>query len=51
MISEREFRFVDDGELIDDDLDLLLPLFFVVAGDRVGIKLIGGLHVGGVLLE
>ena len=31
MFGEREFRFVDDGELIDDDLDLLLPLFFDVA--------------------
>ena len=51
MIGEREFRFVDDGELIDDDLDLLLPLFFDVAGDRVCIKLIGGLRVGDVLLE
>ena len=51
MIGEREFRFVDDGELIDDDLDLLLPLFFNVAGDRVCIKLIGGLLVGDVLLE
>ena len=44
MIGERGFCFVDD------DLDLLL-LFFVVAGDRVGIKLIGGLRVGDVLLE
>ena len=51
MIGEREFRFVDDGELIDDDLDLLLPLFFDVAGDCVGIKLIGALRVGDVLLE
>ena len=51
MIGEREFRFVDDGELIDDDLDLLLPLFFVVADDRVGIKLMDGLRVGDVLLE
>ena len=50
MIGEREFRFVDDGELIYDDLDLL-PLFFDVAGDRVRIKLIGGIRVGDVLLE
>ena len=51
VIGEREFRFADDGELIDDDIDLLLPLLFVVADDRVGIKLIGGLRVGNVLLE
>ena len=51
MIGEREFRFVDDGELLDDDLDLLLPLLCVVADDRVGMKLIGGLRVGDVLLE
>ena len=51
MIGEREFRFVDDGELIYDYLDLFLPLFFDVAGDRVCIKLIGGLRVGDVLLE
>ena len=51
VIGEREFRFVDDGELIDDDLDLLFPLLFVVADDRVGIELIGGLRVGDVLLE
>ena len=51
VISEREFRFIDEGGLIDDDLDLLLPLFFVVVDDRVGIKLISGLRVGDVLLE
>ena len=51
VVGEREFRFVDDGGLIDDDLDLLLSLLFVVADDRVGIKLIGGLRVGDVLLE
>ena len=51
VIGEREFRFVDDGGLIDDDLDLLLPLLFAVADDRVGIKLIGALRMGDVLLE
>ena len=51
MIGEREFCFVDDGEILDDDLDLLLPLCCVVADDRVGTKLIGGLRVGDVLLE
>ena len=51
VVGEREFRFVDDEGLIDDDLDLLLPLFFDVVGDRVCIKLIGGLRVGDVLLE
>ena len=51
VIGEREFRFADDGELIDDDIDLLLPLLFVVADDRVCIKLIGGLRVGYLLLE
>ena len=51
MIGERDFRFIDDGELLDDDLDLLLPLLCVVADDRVGMKLIGGLRVGDVLLE
>ena len=51
VIGEREFRFVDDGGLIDDDLDLFLPLLFAVADDRVGIKLIGDLRMGDVLLE
>ena len=45
------FRFVDDEELLDDNLDLLLPLLCVVADDRIGMKLIGGLRVGDVLLE
>ena len=36
---------------MDDDLDLLLPLLFVVADDRVGIKVVGDLRVGDVLLE
>ena len=36
---------------MDDDLDLLLPLLFVVADGRVGIKLIGDLRVVDVLLE
>ena len=49
MIGEREVRFIDDGELLDDDLDL--PLLCVVDDDRAGMKLIGGLRVGDVLLE
>ena len=36
---------------MDGDLDLLLPLLFVVADDRVDIKLIGDLRVGDILLE
>ena len=36
---------------MDDDLDLLLPLLFVVADDRVGIKVVGDLREGDVLLE
>ena len=51
MIGEREFRFIDDGELLDDDLDLLLPQLCVVDDDRAGMRLIGGLRVGDVLLE
>ena len=39
MIGEREFRFIDDGELLDDDLDLLLPLLCVVDDDRAGKQL------------
>ena len=49
MIGEREVRFIDDGELLDDDLDL--PLLCVVDDDRAGMKLIGVLRVGDVLLE
>ena len=36
---------------MDDDLDLLLPLLFVVADDRVGIKVVGDLFVENVFLE
>ena len=36
---------------MDDDLDLILPLLFFVADDRVGIKVVGDLRVGDVLLE
>ena len=49
MIGEREVRFIDDGELLDDDLDL--PLLCVLDDDRAGMKLIGVLRVGDVLLE
>ena len=49
VIGEREVRFIDDGELLDDDLDL--PLLCVVDDDRAGMKLIGVLRVGDVLLE
>ena len=51
MIGEREFRFVNDEELLDDDIYLLLPLLCGVTDDRVGMKLIGDLRVGDVLLE
>ena len=36
---------------MDDDLDLLLPLLFVVADDRVGIKVVGDLFVENLFLE
>ena len=49
MIGERDFHFIDDGELLDDDLDL--PLLCAVDDDRAGMKLIGVLRVGDVLLE
>ena len=49
MIGERDVRFIDDGELLYDDLDL--SLLCVVDDDRAGMKLIGVLRVGDVLLE
>ena len=36
---------------MDDDLDLLLPLLFVVVDDYVVIKVVGDLPEGDVLLE
>ena len=36
---------------MDDDLDLLLPLLFIVADDCVVIKEVGDLRVGYALLE
>ena len=36
---------------MDDDLNLLLPLLFVIADDCVVIKVVGDLRVGDVLLE
>ena len=36
---------------MDDDLDLLLPLLFVVADDRVGIKVVSDLCEEDLLLE
>ena len=59
MIGEREFRFVDDEDLLflvldrweDDDLDLFLHLVFVVTDDCVVIKAVGDLRVGDVRLE
>ena len=36
---------------MDDDLNLLLPLLFVVADDFVVIKVVGDLRVGDIPLE
>ena len=36
---------------MDDDLNLLLPLLFVVADDCVVMKAVGDLRVGDILLE
>ena len=59
MIGEREFRSEDDVDWLfldlyrwmDDDLNLLLPLLFVVAVDFVVIKVVGDLLVGDIPLE
>ena len=36
---------------MDDDINLLLPLLFVVADDCVVMKTVGDLRVGDILLE
>ena len=36
---------------MDDDLDLLLSLLLLFFDDRIGIKVVGDLRVGDVLLE
>ena len=36
---------------MDDDLDLLLSLLLFFFDDRIGIKVVGDLRVGDVLLE